>query len=100
MLFKTPLEILKEIGSRTQHRRLALNLSQSGLATQSGVSLGSIKRFENTGHIALKSLLKIALVLDCLDEFDTLVQTSPPPRTLEELMSQKKNRKKGRKHAL
>lgn len=38
----------------------------------SGVSLGSLKRFENTGEISLVSLLKLAIVLDCAEEFEQL----------------------------
>ena len=47
-----------------------MNLSQAGLAKRSGVTLGSLKRFETTGLIAFDSLLKLALVLDCLGDFD------------------------------
>ena len=38
----------------------------------SGVSLGSLKRFESTGEISLISLLKLAIVLDCAEEFEQL----------------------------
>jgi len=33
------------------------------------VSLGSLKHFEGSGQIALESLLKLALVLECLGDF-------------------------------
>ena len=98
MLFKTPMEVMRELSQRTRHRRLALNLSQEGLAKHSGVSLGSIKRFESSGHISLKSLLHIALVLDCLSDFDTAIAALPKPRSLEALISLNKPRKKGRHH--
>ena len=38
------------------------------LASMSGVSYGSIKRFETTGQISLISLTKIAMALDIADE--------------------------------
>ena len=38
------------------------------------MSFGSIKRFENTGEISLFSLIKIAIVLGCEDEFLNLFQ--------------------------
>ncbi len=100
MLFKTPIELMQDIAQRTRTRRLSLNLSQSGLAAQSGVSLGSLKRFENTGQIALKSLLKIALVLDCLSEFENLIQPLPNPTSIKDLLAQTKHRKKGTRHAI
>lgn len=49
---------------------LSRNLTPEGLAKRSGVSWSSLKRFESTGLIALESLLKISLVLDCLVDFD------------------------------
>lgn len=36
------------------------------------MSLGSLKRFEQTGNIALDSLIKIAFVLGCQDDFEGL----------------------------
>jgi len=78
-----------------------MNLSQEGLAARSGVSWSSLKRFERTGLIALDSLLRIALVLDCLGDFDKLASDSLPldeNKTLDDILSQPqpKTRKKGR----
>jgi hypothetical protein len=42
------------------------------LSQRSGVSLGSIKRFERTGEIALSSLLKLAMVLGYENDFNNL----------------------------
>lgn len=69
---KTPKEIRQELAARAKERRLALNISQQELAERSGVSLGSIKRFESSGLISLSSLLEIALVFGCLGDFGTL----------------------------
>lgn len=75
IMLKTPAEIALEIAHRAKRVRLNANLSQSGLAERSGVSLGSLKRFESTGQIALESLLKIALTLNCLNDFNALFLT-------------------------
>lgn len=40
----------------------------------SGVSYGSIKRFETTGMISLLSLTKIAMALDMADELRDILQ--------------------------
>lgn len=101
MELRTPQEILLEIAGRFKARRLAMNLSQEGLAARSGVSWSSLKRFERTGLIALDSLLRIALVLDCLSDFDKLASGSSPVgenKTLDDILSepQPKTRKKGR----
>ena len=55
-----------------------MNLTQSELAARSGVTWSSLKRFEREGLIALDSLLNLALVLDCLDDFDKLAVESHP----------------------
>jgi len=70
MLLKLPNEVLNEISARARARRKAFRLSQETLAARSGVSLGSVKRFERIGQISLESLLKIAVTLDALKDFD------------------------------
>jgi hypothetical protein len=46
------------------------------------VSLGSIKRFEKTGEISLKSLLNIALVLRRLEDFENVFSSADTPMSL------------------
>ena len=66
----TPNAIMSLLKDKYRKKRLSFDLTQSGLSTRSGVSLGSVKRFESNGKISLESLLKISLVLECLDDFD------------------------------
>ncbi len=68
----TPSSVITTLKSKYQRLRLTLNLTQTGLSVRSGVSLGSIKRFESTGKISLESLLKLSLVLECLDDFNKI----------------------------
>jgi transcriptional regulator with XRE-family HTH domain len=68
----TVQEVQTGIAGRFRARRLALNLTQGELAARSGVTFSSLKRFEREGLIALDSLLNLALVLSCLDDFDKL----------------------------
>jgi transcriptional regulator with XRE-family HTH domain len=75
---KTIQEVQTGIAERFKARRLALNLTQRELAARSGVTWSSLKRFEREGLIALDSLLNLALVLDCLDDFDKLAANSQP----------------------
>jgi len=69
---KTVQEVQTGIAGRFKARRLAMNLTQRELAARSGVTWSSLKRFEREGLIALDSLLNLALVLDCIDDFDKL----------------------------
>lgn len=50
-ILKSPQEVMKEIAERVKAIRLEQNLTQEGLSLRSGVSLGSVKRFERTGEI-------------------------------------------------
>lgn len=69
---KTPTEIIKSLVLKIQARRRKLKISQVELAQKSGVSLGSIKRFESKYEISLSSLIKIAIALDLDKDFDNL----------------------------
>jgi transcriptional regulator with XRE-family HTH domain len=96
---RSPSDVLEGVRDRFKRRRLALNLTQAGLAKRSGVTLGSLKRFETTGLVAFDSLLKLALVLDCLGDFDGLAADNPQSligRPLDEVLAATPTRKKGR----
>jgi len=68
------LDIKQNIKERVRARRREGKISQTALAERSGVSLGSIKRFELTGEISLSSLLRIATVLGYETDFDKLFE--------------------------
>ena len=69
---KTPNEIAKSLAERIKERRKKLKISQEVLAQKSGVSLGSIKRFETKYEISLQSFIKIAIALDLDSNFENL----------------------------
>lgn len=64
----SPKEIQIQIAENLKKKRKIAKLSQQELSLKSGVSYGSIKRFENHGEISLQSLVKLAIALDCEDE--------------------------------
>lgn len=66
--FKTPKDIQLEIAKNVRLRRKEMKMTQEKFSKVTGVSLGSIKRFENTGEISLLSLSKIAIILGRSDE--------------------------------
>jgi len=94
-----PDAILKNIAKRLKRNRLELNLSQNALATKSGVSLGSLKRFENSGEISLKSLVMLALALDATQEF-SLLFAAKKYQSIDELLLRGKasQTKRGRRN--
>ena len=68
----TEQSIKRDIVSRFKKRRKEFGLTQKELSTRSGVSYGSIRRFELSGEISFHALLKISSVIGCLDEFSKL----------------------------
>lgn len=66
------LSIKQGISDRLRNARKSIKMSQGFLSQRSGVSLGSIKRFEQTGEISLSSLLKLAMVLGYENDFNNL----------------------------
>lgn len=96
--FKSPFEMTREIAKKAQNKRLKLNLSQQTLSEKSGVSYGTLKKFEQKGQISLESLLKIALALNEMDSFECLFVKGDHtlPSSLDDILSDKK-RKRGRK---
>lgn len=74
---KTPREIDAIIAQRIRNIRKRQKLSQEKLSEKSGVSLGSVKRFERSGEISLISLTKIAIALNCEDELINLFADQP-----------------------
>lgn len=85
---KTPYEVSIKIAEKAKAKRKYMKLTQQQLSDKSGVSLGSLKRFERTGDIFLSSLLKIALVLDSLKEFERLFD-KPEYTSIEEILNDK-----------
>jgi transcriptional regulator with XRE-family HTH domain len=95
---KSPFEMANEIAKKAQEKRLKLNLSQQTLSEKSGVSYGTLKKFEQKGQISLESLLKIALALGEMNKFDQLFAKTDDqlPASLDELLDDHL-RKRGRK---
>ena len=69
---KTPNDIAKELVEKIKQYRKKLKISQVQLANKSGVSLGSIKRFESKYEISLNSFIKILIALNLEQDFENL----------------------------
>ena len=82
------LDVKHGLAQRVKARRREAKLSQSALAQRSGVSLGSVKRFEGAGEISLSSLVRIAAVLGYMADFDRLFERKNY-QSLEEVLNAK-----------
>ena len=83
LIWETAEEIDMKLAGRIRGIRTRRSISQKKLSEMSGVSYGSIKRFETTGQISLLSLTKLAFALNELDEIRNLF-TDVPYRSIQE----------------
>ena len=86
-LERQPSDLLGQTADHHRTLRKQKGLSQAELARRSGISLGSLKRFEQTGQISFESLLRLANTLDRLTDFERLLKPGPDPKKLEALFS-------------
>ena len=84
-VWETAEEMYQQLADRVRNIRKRRAISQEKLSQMSGVSLGSVKRFETTGKISLLSLTKLAIALGCADEIRDMFQEIPY-RNIEEVI--------------
>ena len=88
-IWETAEELDQKLAQRVRNIRKRRSISQERLASMSGVSYGSIKRFEASGQISLISLTKIAMALDIADDIRNLF-TTVPYRDIQEVINETK----------
>ena len=77
------------VSNHTKKLRKRLKISRRKLSEMSGVSYGSIKRFEETGNISLLSLTKIAMALDVSGDIKNIF-AEVPYKSIQEVMNEQK----------
>jgi len=87
-LIKTENEIAEEIALKFKAARKKKHISQKQLSLISGISYGTIKRFEQTGEISFVSLIAIAKRIDELDCISSLFNKKPYT-SIEEVINDK-----------
>lgn len=87
LIWETAEELDKNLALRVRKIRKRRKISQQKLADLSGVSYGSIKRFETSGQISLLALTKIAMALDMADELQNIF-SQVPYRNIQEVINE------------
>ena len=88
-------DMAAELAARLKSRRLARKLTLEGLARRSGVPLGTLKKFERTGQIALVSFMRLVVALKDEAALENLL-LGRKFETLEEVLESGKKPKRGR----
>ena len=86
-IWETAEELDLKLAQRVRNIRKRRAISQEKLAAMSGVSYGSVKRFESTGQISLLSLTKVAMALDIADELRNIF-SQVPYRDIKEVINE------------
>ena len=87
LVWETAEELDQKLAGRIRNIRKRRSISQQKLADMSGVSYGTIKRFETTGQISLVSLTRIAMALGIADELRTIF-SQVPYRNIQEVINE------------
>ena len=66
----------KLLSEQVKAARLRQGFTQTGLAKRAGVCLPTLRKFEQKGLISLESLLKLLMVLGCLENIVDALKTS------------------------
>ena len=89
LVWETAEELDKKVAEHLRNIRKRRQISQRSLADLSGVSYGSVKRFETTGQISLLSLTKIAVALNIADDLRNIF-TEIPYNSIEEVINERR----------
>ena len=88
-------DIAAALGARLKSRRLAQKLTLEGLARRSGVPLGTLKKFERSGQIALVSFIRLVVALKDEAALENLL-LAQKFETLDEVLESGKKPQRGR----
>ena len=88
-VLKQPVDVMRDLADRTTKLRKQKGYSQVELARRSGVSLGSLRRFEQTGQISLEHLLMITQLLDRLKDFEKVLKPIEDLAEIEKMFRDK-----------
>ncbi|WOF75179.1 helix-turn-helix transcriptional regulator [Parvibaculaceae bacterium PLY_AMNH_Bact1] len=81
----------EKLAEHLRAQRLALGLTQAGLAERSGVSLPTLRKFEQKGLISLESFLKLSMALGSLEKFVAAAEPITPEfSSIEDVLEDKK----------
>lgn len=81
-----PRDIRLALAHRFRRVRKTAGLTQVVLAERSGVSLGSLRRFETTGRVSLMNLTIMADVLGRLQDFEDVFAVNEKLARIEALL--------------
>jgi len=87
----------EKLAKHSQNRRLAIGLTQQGLANRSGVPVRTLRRFEQDGAISLEAFLKIHMVLETIEAIvDAVAPDKQTFTSIDDVLADEKPTKRKR----
>lgn len=89
-----------KIADSVRARRLAMELTQEGLAERAGVPLPTLRKFEQKGSVSLEAFLKLLMVVGGIEEIVTALKPSKPTfNSIDDVLkdADSTSRKRGRR---
>lgn len=91
---KTEADVVREIADTVRAQRVALSWRQEDLATRSGVSIATLRRFERSGQIGFLGLAKLLVTLGLADQLLTsLKRPEAAPSSMAAFLAPQKIRR-------
>ena len=91
---KTEVDVLREVADAVRSQRVTLHWRQEDLATRSGISIATLRRFERTGQIGFLGLAKLLVTLGLADQvLAGLKRPEPAPKSMEAFLASAKPRR-------
>lgn len=92
----TPAKAQVKLAENVRERRLAMELTQEGLAMRSTVPLPTLRKFEQKGIISLEAFLKLLLVVGGLEEIIEATKSKKSKfSSIDEVLKEDSTRKRG-----
>ncbi len=93
----TTSKALRKVADSLRAIRLEKGFTQAGLAERAGVSLASLRKFEQKGLISLESFFKLAMALGCLDSLvGALKPLNENFTSIDDVLKNKEDKKRQR----
>ncbi len=72
--FSKPGEVVKRICERLRTERMALGMTQSGLAGRAGIGTNTVSNLEAGRNVGFEAVVRVAMVLGRINELEGLFQ--------------------------
>lgn len=95
MILLTSTQAQLKITQNLKELRVSKGLTQAMLSERTGVSLSTLRKFEQTGFISFESFVKICMTLGSLEKIIEATQLEPTAFTnIDEVMREDRKTKK------